>query len=313
LDTPGEGTALEVKVGKIAVEGGVVLATERDGLWYRWTPPRADAASPDGASALDVLAAADRVPADPRPGEAPLVPDRLLPPIRPTRNVICLGKNYREHAEEIDASALDTDGVPEAPIVFTKPAASLCGPRDVIAVDREVTSALDYEAELGIVIGTGGRRIPADDAGRHIAGYTIVNDVTARDLQKRHKQWFLGKSLPAATPVGPVIVSPDELTGLSSRAIRCWVNGDLRQDARLGDMIFGIAETIAEVSRIVPLERGDLIAMGTPSGVGFSFDPPRFLQDGDRVVCEIEGIGCLDNTVQFVSVPRDTAKESVHA
>jgi 2-keto-4-pentenoate hydratase/2-oxohepta-3-ene-1,7-dioic acid hydratase in catechol pathway len=313
LDTPGEGTALEVKVGKIAVEGGVVLATERDGLWYRWTPPRADAASPDGASALDVLAAADRVPADPRPGEAPLVPDRLLPPIRPTRNVICLGKNYREHAEEIDAYALDTDGVPEAPIVFTKPAASLCGPRDVIAVDREVTSALDYEAELGIVIGTGGRRIPADDAGRHIAGYTIVNDVTARDLQKRHKQWFLGKSLPAATPVGPVIVSPDELTGLSSRAIRCWVNGDLRQDARLGDMIFGIAETIAEVSRIVPLERGDLIAMGTPSGVGFSFDPPRFLQDGDRVVCEIEGIGCLDNTVQFVSVPRDTAKESVHA
>jgi 2-keto-4-pentenoate hydratase/2-oxohepta-3-ene-1,7-dioic acid hydratase in catechol pathway len=313
LDTPGEGTALEVKVGKIAVEGGVVLATERDGLWYRWTPPRADAASPDGASALDVLAAADRVPADPRPGEAPLVPDRLLPPIRPTRNVICLGKNYREHAEEIDAYALDTDGVPEAPIVFTKPAASLCGPRDVIAVDREVTTALDYEAELGIVIGTGGRRIPADDAGRHIAGYTIVNDVTARDLQKRHKQWFLGKSLPAATPVGPVIVSPDELTGLSSRAIRCWVNGDLRQDARLGDMIFGIAETIAEVSRIVPLERGDLIAMGTPSGVGFSFDPPRFLQDGDRVVCEIEGIGCLDNTVQFVSVPRDTAKESVHA
>jgi 2-keto-4-pentenoate hydratase/2-oxohepta-3-ene-1,7-dioic acid hydratase in catechol pathway len=313
LDTPGEGTALEVKVGKIAVEGGVVLATERDGLWYRWTPPRADAASPDGASALDVLAAADRVPADPRPGEAPLVPDRLLPPIRPTRNVICLGKNYREHAEEIDAYALDTDGVPEAPIVFTKPAASLCGPRDVIAVDREVTTALDYEAELGIVIGTGGRRISADDAGRHIAGYTIVNDVTARDLQKRHKQWFLGKSLPAATPVGPVIVSPDELTGLSSRAIRCWVNGDLRQDARLGDMIFGIAETIAEVSRIVPLERGDLIAMGTPSGVGFSFDPPRFLQDGDRVVCEIEGIGCLDNTVQFVSVPRDTAKESVHA
>jgi 2-keto-4-pentenoate hydratase/2-oxohepta-3-ene-1,7-dioic acid hydratase in catechol pathway len=302
-----------VKVGKIAVEDGVVLATERDGLWYRWTPPPAGAASPDGASALDVLAAADRVPADPQPGEAPLLPGRLLPPIRPARNVICLGKNYREHAKEIDAYALDTDGVPEAPIVFTKPAASLCGPRDVIAVDREVTAALDYEVELGIVIGTGGRRIPAADAERHIAGYTIVNDVTARDLQRRHKQWFLGKSLPAATPVGPVIVSPDELTGLSSRTIRCWVNGDLRQDARLGDMIFGIAETIAEVSRIVPLERGDLIAMGTPSGVGFSFDPPRFLQDGDRVVCEIEGIGSLDNTVHFVSVPRDMAKESVHA
>lgn len=183
----------------------------------------------------------------------------------------------------------------------------------MITVDREVTAALDYEVELGIVIGAGGLHIPAADAERHIAGYTIVNDVTARDLQRRHKQWFLGKSLPAATPVGPVIVSPDELTGLDGRAIRCWVNGDLRQDARLGDMIFGIAETIAEVSRIVPLERGDLIAMGTPSGVGFSFEPPRFLQDGDRVVCEIEGIGRLDNTVHFVSVPRDLAKESVHA
>jgi 2-keto-4-pentenoate hydratase/2-oxohepta-3-ene-1,7-dioic acid hydratase in catechol pathway len=302
-----------VKVGKIAVEDGAVLATERDGLWYRWAPAQADGTRPDGASVLDVLAAAGHAPADPAPAEARLIPGRLLPPILPPRNVICLGKNYREHAQEIDAYALDADGVPDVPIVFTKPAASLCGPRDVIAVDREVTTALDYEAELGVVIGTGGRRISAADAERHIAGYTIVNDVTARDLQRRHKQWFLGKSLPAATPVGPVIVSPGELTGLTSRAIRCWVNGDLRQDARLGDMIFGIAETIAEVSRIVPLERGDLIAMGTPSGVGFSFDPPRFLQEGDRVVCEIEGIGRLDNTVHFVAVPRDTAKESLHA
>jgi 2-keto-4-pentenoate hydratase/2-oxohepta-3-ene-1,7-dioic acid hydratase in catechol pathway len=299
-------------VGKVAVGDDAVLATERDGLWYRWAPPEGDGARPGGSSAVDALAAGDRAPADGSPGAAPLSPDRLLPPILPPRNVICLGKNYREHAAEIDAYALDTDGVPEAPIVFTKPAASLCGPRDPITVDREITTALDYEVELGIVIGTGGRHISAADAERHIAGYTIVNDVTARDLQRLHKQWFLGKSLPAATPVGPVIVSPDELTGLDGRAIRCWVNGDLRQDARLGDMIFGIADTIAEVSRIVPLERGDLIAMGTPSGVGFSFDPPRFLQDGDRVVCEIEGIGRLDNTVHFVSVPHD-AKESIHA
>jgi 2-keto-4-pentenoate hydratase/2-oxohepta-3-ene-1,7-dioic acid hydratase in catechol pathway len=302
-----------VRVGKVAVAEGSVLATERDGLWYRWTPAHADGASPDGISVLDALTAGDRSPAPGSPGSAPLSPGRLLPPIVPPRNVICLGKNYRDHAAEIDAYALDTEGLPEAPIVFTKPAASLCGPRDVITVDRDVTAALDYEVELGIVIGTGGRHIPAADAERHIAGYTIVNDVTARDLQRRHKQWFLGKSLPAATPVGPVIASPDELAGLDGRAIRCRVNGELRQDARLGDMIFGIAETIAEVSRIVPLERGDLIAMGTPSGVGFSFEPPRFLQDGDRVICEIEGIGCLDNTVHFVSVPHDTAKESVHA
>jgi 2-keto-4-pentenoate hydratase/2-oxohepta-3-ene-1,7-dioic acid hydratase in catechol pathway len=302
-----------VRVGKVAVGGDAVLATERDGSWYCWAPPGADAASPDGISALDALAAGDRFLPAGQPGRALPSPDRLLPPIVPPRNVICLGKNYREHAAEIDAYALDTEGLPEAPIVFTKPAASLCGPRDTITVDREVTAALDYEVELGIVIGAGGRHINAADAERHIAGYTIVNDVTARDLQRRHKQWFLGKSLPAATPVGPVIVSPDALTGLDGRAIRCWVNGDLRQEARLGDMIFGIADTIAEVSRIVPLERGDLIAMGTPSGVGFSFEPPRFLQDGDRVVCEIEGIGRLDNTVHFVSVPRDMAKESVHA
>jgi 2-keto-4-pentenoate hydratase/2-oxohepta-3-ene-1,7-dioic acid hydratase in catechol pathway len=300
-------------VGKVAVGDVAVLATERDGLWYRWTPPEAAGSGPDGISAVDALASGDRAAAPGSPGAAPLAPGRLFPPILPPRNVICLGKNYREHATEIDAFALDTEGLPEAPIVFTKPAASLCGPRDVITVDREVTTSLDYEVELGIVIGTGGRHIAAADAERYIAGYTIVNDVTARDLQRRHRQWFLGKSLPAATPVGPVIVSPDELTGLDDRAIRCWVNGELRQEARLGDMIFGAAETIAEVSRIVPLERGDLIAMGTPSGVGFSFDPPRFLQDGDRVVCEIEGIGRLDNTVHFVSVPRDMAKESIHA
>ncbi len=297
----------------VAVGDSTVLAAERDGLWYRWAPPHGDGAGTDGTSAVDVLASADHAPWDGAPSEALLSPDRLLVPVLPPRNVICLGKNYREHAEEIDAYALDADGVPDAPIVFTKPVASLCGARDVIAVDREVTAALDYEVELGVVIGTGGRRIAAADAGQHIAGFTIVNDVTARDLQRRHKQWFLGKSLPAATPVGPVIVSPDDLTDLGSRVIRCWVNGDLRQDARLRDMIFGVEETIAEVSRIVPLVRGDLIAMGTPSGVGFSFDPPRFLQDGDRVVCEIEGIGRLDNTVHFVSVPSDMAKEGVHA
>ena len=148
-------------------------------------------------------------------------------------------------------------------------------------------------------MGVGGLRIAAEDAGRHIAGYTIVNDITARDLQQRHKQWFLGKSLPQATPVGPVIVSPGELTELDGRSIRCWVNEDIRQEAKLGEMIFSVAEAIAQISRIVPLESGDLIAMGTPSGVGVGFDPPKFLQDGDRVVCEIDGIGRLDNTIHF--------------
>jgi 2-keto-4-pentenoate hydratase/2-oxohepta-3-ene-1,7-dioic acid hydratase in catechol pathway len=296
-----------VRVGTIAAADGPALAVERDGKWYPWTPPEGSATG-NGYSAIDVLAMRERFTAD-----GSLRPDRLLPPILPPRNVICLGKNYRAHAEEFAAYAGESDAVPEAPIVFTKPVAALCGPHDNITVDRQLTTALDYEVELAVVIGVGGRRIAARDAQRHVAGYTILNDITARDLQRRHKQWFLGKSLVAATPAGPVIVSADELTDLADRAIRCWVNDDLRQDARLGEMIFSVAETIEEVSRVFPLVPGDLIAMGTPSGVGVGFDPPRFLQDGDRVVCEIDGIGRLDNTVHFGSAPGETVKETAHA
>jgi 2-keto-4-pentenoate hydratase/2-oxohepta-3-ene-1,7-dioic acid hydratase in catechol pathway len=294
---------------------GAVLGVERDGCWYRWRPAAgaagaAGTSSRNGYSVLDALAA----PRQARAGGA-LADVRLLPPILPPRNVICLGKNYRAHAEEFDAFARSAagdrraggeaagsetpGGGPAAPIIFTKPAAALCGARDVITVNPEVTAALDYEIELGVVIGTGGGRIPPGDAYRHVAGYTVINDITARDLQQRHKQWFLGKSLAGATPAGPVIVSPDELPGLDGRGIRCWVNGELRQDARLGEMIFSVPEVIAVISRIFPLLPGDLIAMGTPAGVGVGFDPPRYLRDGDRVVGEIDGIGRLDNTIRF--------------
>ena len=282
-----------MRVGMVSAGNGPVLAVEREGRWYRWHPPEGRPAG-SGWSAVDVLALGERVRAD-----GMLDPSRLLPPVLPHRNVICLGKNYRAHAEEFAAYEGKQESLPEAPIVFTKPAAALCGARDVITVERAVTAALDYEAELGVVIGTGGAHIPADDAERHVAGYMIINDITARDLQRRHGQWFLGKSLYRATPAGPVVVSAGEFTGLAGRSIRCWVNDDLRQDAKLGDMIFGVAETIAEISRIFPLEPGDLIAMGTPSGVGVGFDPPRYLQDGDRVVCEIDGIGRLDNTIRL--------------
>jgi 2-keto-4-pentenoate hydratase/2-oxohepta-3-ene-1,7-dioic acid hydratase in catechol pathway len=283
-----------VRVGMVSAGNGPVLAVEQDGRWYRWTPPKAAPAG-SGWSAVDVLAAGGHVQAD-----GMLHPARLLPPILPPRNVICLGKNYRAHAEEFAAYAKEPDSLPEAPIVFTKPAAALCGARDIVTVERQVTTALDYEAELGVVIGTGGAHIAAEDAERHVAGYTIINDITARDLQRHHRQWFLGKSLYRATPAGPVIVSAGEFTDLAGRSIRCWVNDDLRQEAKLGEMIFGVAETIAGISRVFPLEPGDLIAMGTPSGVGVGFDPPRYLQDGDRVVCEIDGIGRLDNEISFV-------------
>lgn len=218
--------------------------------------------------------------------------------VAPPRNVLCLGKNYYAHASEFARFSSDSEVVPDVPIVFTKAASSLCGPTDDIVVDPELAAALDYEVELGVVIGLGGTRISEERAEEHVLGYTVVNDTTARDLQQQHKQWFLGKSLPRATPVGPVVVPRDALPDLPRRGIRCWVNGELRQQALLGDMIFDVTGAIAAISRITPLETGDVIAMGTPSGVAVGFTPPRYLQDGDRVVCEIDGIGRLDNTVR---------------
>lgn len=303
--TPKGGAA--VRLGMMTTGDGPVLAVQQEDGWYRWHPS-AGSAEAKGTRA-DLLAG---LRGDGQAG-GPLSPGRLLPPLVPHRNVMCLGKNYRAHAAEFAAYARESDGVPDAPIVFTKPVAALCGAGDDITIDPEVTAAVDYEAELGVVIGLGGWRISGRDALRHVAGYTVVNDVTARDLQQLHKQWFLGKSLAAATPTGPVVVSADEMPDLGPRTIRCWVNGELRQDATLSEMIFGVPETIAAISRIFPLEPGDLIAMGTPSGVGVGFDPPRFLQDGDQVICEIEGIGRLDNTIRFVAAPQDALKEPAHA
>jgi 2-keto-4-pentenoate hydratase/2-oxohepta-3-ene-1,7-dioic acid hydratase in catechol pathway len=222
-------------------------------------------------------------------------------PLRPPRNVICLGKNFRAHAVEFAAYTAETEAVPAHPIVFTKAPEALCGAEDPIEVRRGVAASLDYEAELAVVIGRDGACIRAEDALGHVAGYTVMNDVTARDVQERHRQWFLGKSLPGATPIGPVVVTPDELGDLDKLRISAHVNGELRQWATLGEMIFGVPETIATLSALVPLRRGDIIAMGTPSGVGIGFTPPRFLEDGDTVVCAIEGIGELRNIVRFVN------------
>lgn len=282
---------LTVKLGVIVTGNGSVLALRQPDGWYLCEPAPSEASD---FSVVDVLNHSVAV----RLGAA-VEPTRVLPPLLPHRNVFCLGMNYRAHAAEFSAYAGEAENVPAAPIVFTKPASALCGARDEIVVDPAVTDALDYEAELGVVIGHGGSRISESDAYSHVAGYTIVNDVTARDLQQRHSQWFLGKSLVSATPIGPVVVTADEFADLRALAIRCWVNDDLRQDATLGEMIFGVPAAIAAISRIFPLEPGDVIAMGTPSGVGVGFDPPMYLHDGDHVVCEIEGIGKLDNTVRF--------------
>jgi 2-keto-4-pentenoate hydratase/2-oxohepta-3-ene-1,7-dioic acid hydratase in catechol pathway len=276
-----------MRAGRVTDGAQTLLALQEDERWFAAEPPR--------ASVLDVLADGARAGEPLENGYRPTVP------FRPERNVMCLGKNFRAHAVEFAAYSAEAESVPAHPIVFTKAPEALCGAEDTIEVHRDVGSSLDYEAELGVVIGRDGARIGAEDALGHVAGYTVVNDVTARDVQERHRQWFLGKSLPRATPIGPVVVTPDELDGFDSLRITCHVNGELRQSAVLGDMIFGVAETIAIVSALVPLRRGDIISMGTPSGVGIGFTPPRFLEDGDTVVCAIEGIGELRNVVRLVS------------
>lgn len=223
---------------------------------------------------------------------------------RPRRNIFCIGKNYRAHAEEVARSGKgsvapadkDKDPVPVAPIVFTKVPESVIGPGDTIRIDPAVSHKVDYEAELAVIIGKGGRRIGKADALDHVWGYTIVNDVTARDMQRRHQQWLLGKSQDTFCPMGPWLVTRDEID-LSNTRIRCWVNDELRQDATTSDLIFDVPTLIETISAGITLQPGDIIATGTPAGVGIGFDPPKYLQVGDRVRVEIERIGVLENPV----------------
>jgi 2-keto-4-pentenoate hydratase/2-oxohepta-3-ene-1,7-dioic acid hydratase in catechol pathway len=226
----------------------------------------------------------------------------LLAPIpRPARNIFCVGKNYRAHAEEFTQSGFDagqqaSDAIPTAPIFFTKAPETVIAHAEAIWDAQGVTDALDYEAELAVIIGQGGRGIRRDDAMSHVFGYTIINDVTARDWQKRHQQWFLGKSFDTFAPMGPALVTADELDG-QNLDLRCYVNGQLRQSANTRDLIFDIPTLIETLSAGITLYPGDVIATGTPEGVGVGFKPPRFLRRGDTVRIEIDGIGALENPV----------------
>jgi 2-keto-4-pentenoate hydratase/2-oxohepta-3-ene-1,7-dioic acid hydratase in catechol pathway len=227
---------------------------------------------------------------------------RLLAPIpRPARNILCVGKNYPEHVKEVQsivASVKDTvAGVPDAPIIFTKATSSIIGPGDSIPASLDTTASVDYEGELAVVIGEGGRGIVAADAMNHIFGYSIINDVTSRRLQKLHQQWFIGKSLDGFCPMGPCLVTRDEVADVTKLRIQTWVNKELRQDGYVSEMIFDIPTLIETLSRYMTLEAGDIIATGTPAGVGMGFKPPKFLQPGDRVAVTIESIGTLENAV----------------
>jgi 2-keto-4-pentenoate hydratase/2-oxohepta-3-ene-1,7-dioic acid hydratase in catechol pathway len=234
-------------------------------------------------------------------GRIPAGSVKILAPIpRPARNILCVGKNYHDHAKEFHSSGVDTSAketVPEVPVIFTKWPNSVIGPGEPIPIANDYTDSTDYEGELAVVIGEGGRNIAKKDTYDHVFGYTIVNDVSARVLQNRHRQWFLGKSLDGYCPMGPCIVTADEVKDVSQLQLVTQVNGDLRQSAFVGQLIFDIPTLIETLSRVMTLAPGDLIATGTCAGVGIGFDPPKYLKTGDTVAITIEPIGTLENPV----------------
>jgi 2-keto-4-pentenoate hydratase/2-oxohepta-3-ene-1,7-dioic acid hydratase in catechol pathway len=231
----------------------------------------------------------------------PLARVRLEAPIpHPRRNIFCVGKNYYEHAHEFARSGFDSSAalgaVPKNPIIFSKVPETVVADRSEIVIDTKVSSSIDYEAELAVIIGKKGKAIPREKAYDHVWGYTMVNDVTARDLQGRYSQWLIGKSQDTFCPMGPWAITRDELD-LENAAIRCFVNGELRQNSKLSLLIFDIPTIIATLSEGLTLHPGDIIATGTPAGVGIGFDPPKYLRNGDVVRVEIDGIGALENPV----------------
>ena len=227
---------------------------------------------------------------------------RLHAPIpRPSKNVFCLGLNYASHVQESSRARERQVKIPEVPVFFTKAPTAVNGPFDDVPYDTAATSQLDYEAELGVIIGVGGKNIPRGKAFDHVFGYTIINDVSARDMQLKHLQWFKGKSLDGCCPVGPSIVTADEFGDPQKKRIALRVNGITKQDATTGDMIFPVDVIIESLSTGMTLEPGDLIATGTPEGVGLGRTPPEYLNDGDVVETEIEGIGTMRNRIAVVS------------
>ncbi len=224
---------------------------------------------------------------------------KLLAPIpEPGQDIICLGINYMAHAEESARyRGKEFDGQRPHAVYFSKRVNRATGDGEEIPAHQDITERLDYEAELAVVIGRDAYRVPEEKAADYVFGYTILNDISARDIQDRHQQWYFGKSLEGACPMGPCIVTADQIAYPPRLAIRSYVNGELRQDSHTSLLIFGISSVISELSQGMCLKAGTIISMGTPSGAGIGFDPPRFLKPGDEVICEVEGIGRLRNVI----------------
>lgn len=279
----------EVKVGVVVDEGVVDLTA---------VSPTLLALIKQGPAGLQKAHAA----IDKAEQTIPLADVELLAPIPvPERNVMCLGWNYAEHAKEsATTKGLEIKELPQYPIVFTKATTSVNGPFGDVGVSTAVTTQLDYEVELAIIIGQQGKNIPREEAMSYVYGYSVLNDISARDLQRNGKQFFKGKSLDGTCPIGPWLITADEVTDPQNLAITCRVNGVTKQDSSTQHMIFDIPTIIEYLSLGMTLLPGDIIATGTPSGVGFARTPPEYLQPGDVVECEIEQIGLICNTIKVV-------------
>lgn len=276
--------------------------------WHRYTHPMMDASAPSevmdvirgGPTVLSAIETLSSAAAD--DAGAPLLKEdevHYLAPIpRPAKNIFCVGRNYRAHIIEGNiARGRDPNAFPEAIEFFTKPPTTVVGHRAGVLRHAHLTDMLDYEVELGVVIGKAGRDIREEDALGHVFGYTVINDITARDLQARHGQWFKGKSLDTSCPMGPVITLASAIPDPNNLQLELYVNGERRQCANTSDMLFSVAQIVAQLSQGLTLEPGDIIATGTPSGVGFALQPPSSLQPGDTVLAQIESIGELTNNI----------------
>jgi 2-keto-4-pentenoate hydratase/2-oxohepta-3-ene-1,7-dioic acid hydratase in catechol pathway len=293
-----------MRFGTLNINGrATVVIVSDDGQKYREASDLVPGFSGD---MTDFIARTPVLPKDAAQGGTwkEIAGQKVLAPIpTPRRNVFCVGKNYHEHAKEFSQSGFDTSATkgevaPAAPVVFTKAPQSVVADGDTVLSFKNVTSQLDYEAELAIVIGKPGRGISKADALKHVWGYTIVNDVTARDLQQKHRQWFLGKSMDTFCPMGPFIVTADEVGDSANLNVKCWINGELRQNANTRDLIFDIPTIIETISAAMELQPGDVIATGTPAGVGIGFNPPKFLKSGDEMKISIDKLGTLTNRIE---------------
>ena len=258
---------------------------------------------PEGTSALAFIRGLgcdfDSVQAPAAGGEA-IAEVALLAPIpQPANNVICVGLNYRAHVTESDDAGVIQHSSPRPEAVyFTKNVNEALAPGGLIDGHPNICDSLDYESELAVVIGKDAFHVSKEEAGDYIFGFSVLNDVTARAIQQGRTQWFLGKSLDTFCPMGPWIVTRDELGAAPELPIRSYINGELRQNGNTGDLIHSIAEIIEDLTAGITLRAGTIIATGTPAGVGMGFQPPKYLKSGDVVRCEIEGIGVLENAVK---------------